>query len=147
MPLVDLLDEWLRETDDRFVCQERVQLDENGEWLLQKPVASVKKAWTAMRPIFGIPASYGPKLLRSSVSSILRQRRVDKDELAVAMGHEPIDSTTAIYAKLDPLDPLYLGTVRQALEDLTAELAKKANLPIRAESTQVGHDGKRRPVP
>ena len=147
LPVVDLLDAWLRETDDRLVCQESVRTDEDGEWILQTPVVSVKKAWTAMRPIFGIPGGYGTKLLRSSVSSLLRQRRVDKDELAVAMGHEPIDSTTAIYAKLDPLDPEYLATVRQALEDLTAEIAKKAGMPIRANSTQVGADGRRRRSP
>lgn len=146
VPVNDLLGEWLSATNDRLVCNEVARTDSAGEWLDQKPVLSVKKAWQAMRADLGIPAGWGPKLIRYSVSSILRQRGVDKDQLAVAMGHQALNTTTERYATLDPEDSRYLESIRAALEDLISELSRKAAVPLHPRRSQVGQDGRRRPI-
>lgn len=146
VPVTKLLGEWLFATDDRLVCAEVVRTDEEGEWLDQRSVQSVKKAWQAMRAELGIPTGWGPKLIRYSVASILRRRGVDKDQLAVALGHQALNTTTERYATLDPEDPRYLESVRALLDELTAELVDKAGTSVHARNTEVGGDGRRRPV-
>jgi integrase len=144
VPVTDLLNDWLSATDDRLVCTEVIRTDEEGEWLDQRPVQSVKKAWQAMRSELGIPVGWGPKLIRYSMASILRRRGVDKDQLAVALGHQALNATTERYATLDPEDPRYLESVRALLEELIADLLQKATVPLRAKRTQVGANGRRR---
>ncbi|WP_353460828.1 hypothetical protein [Sphingomonas faeni] len=146
VPVNDLLSEWLSTTDDRLVCNEVTRTDPDGEWLDQRAVLSVKKAWQSMRAELGIPTGWGPKLIRYSVSSILRRRGVDKDQLAVAMGHQALNATTERYASLDPEDPRYLESVRAVLDDLVSELNRKAGVSLNPRRSQVGQDGRRRPV-
>ncbi|WP_241212557.1 hypothetical protein [Sphingomonas sp. ABOLG] len=144
VPVTELLDDWLSATDDRLVCAEVLRCDDEGDWLDQRPIQSVKKAWQAMQAKLGIPIGWGPKLIRYSVASILRRRGVDKDQLAVALGHQALNSTTERYATLDPEDPRYLESVRALLDELSAELMQKAGTFIRAKSTEVGGNGRRR---
>lgn len=146
VPVTSLLGEWLSATDDRLVCTDVLRTDEDGQWIQQRPVHSVKKAWQAMRGELGIPLGWGPKLIRYSVASILRRRGADKDQLAVALGHQALNATTERYATLDPEDPRYLESVHALLEELTAELMQKVGSALRANPTRIGEDGRRRPI-
>lgn len=124
LPVVDLLHSWLIATDEWFVCREIVTYDveRHEEVVRQIRVASVRSGWDGARARLGIPAGWGPKLIRHSMSSILANRRVDLVELEIALGHRVMKKTTSRYAHLDPG---YLRTIAEGIEDVVADLTRK----------------------
>ena len=67
---------WLEATDDRLVCHESVAEEDEDRWVVQRPVADVKKAWSVMARRFGVPVGFGPKLMRHSMATLIAQRGV-----------------------------------------------------------------------
>lgn len=128
VPVNDLLHEWLAATDQWFVCRERLVFEEGQEIerVQQTGVSSVKSAWDTMRSELGIPAGWGPKLIRHSMASELRRRRVDPWELAGQLGHRVL-KTSEIYAIYDPD---YLSTVQAGIDDVLADLRRSAGAAL-----------------
>ncbi len=124
VPVVDLLDAWLRVTDEWFVCREIMAYDaeRHEDVVRQFRVGSVRSGWDGARKHLGIPAGWGPKLIRHSMSSLLANRRVDLVELEIALGHRVMKRTTSRYAHLDPD---YLRSIADGIEDIAAELMRK----------------------
>ncbi|ARS29373.1 hypothetical protein KC8_19055 [Sphingomonas sp. KC8] len=142
LPIPAMLDRWLRETDNKFVCREVIRRSSDGdEWIEQVPVASVKKAWQGMARDMDIPSGWGPKLIRYSVATIIAEKRVDMAELEIALGHSPVKRTTARYTTFRPA---YLASVRSCIAALWDELERLCEHPLHANLTQVGEDGRRR---
>lgn len=135
VPVVPLLRTWLDATDEWFICTERTRFDpkQRIDVITQEPVASVRTAWEGARQQLGIPAGWGPKLIRHSMSTILANRRVDLVELEMALGHRVLSRTTSRYAIFDPG---YLGTVRDGIEDVVADLTRMAGPALHAKLTQ-----------
>jgi len=135
VPVVDLLHSWLMATDEWFVCNERKRFDADQEIEVveQLRVASVRSGWDTAREALGIPAGWGPKLIRHSMASILANRKVDLVELEMAMGHRVLAKTTSRYAIFDPE---YLGTIRDGIEDVVTDLTKLAGTALHPKLTQ-----------
>lgn len=141
LPVTSLLANWLEATDDRLVCHESVFEDGEDRWVVQRPVADIKKAWRVMADQFGIPVGFGPKLMRHSMATLIAQRGVSQQEIPLALGHVVLPQTTRRYVIFSPE---YLSETRQALEDIASELARKMTTSLHAKHTQVGPDGRRR---
>jgi hypothetical protein len=135
VPVVDLLHSWLSCTDDRMVCGERTGFDakQKIDVTEQYNVASVRKAWDGAREHLGIPAGWGPKLIRHSMATILANRGVDLIQLEMALGHRVLGKTSSRYATFDPT---YLSSIRDGLEDVIADLTKAAGPALHAKLTQ-----------
>ena len=89
-------------------------------WLV--PVGDIGTAWDRMCGQLGLPIGQGEagqKLIRRSVGTLLRSRRVGKDDIELALGHRVFDPVTDLYA---PFDPLYLEQASEALEAICAEI-------------------------
>ncbi|KQN01692.1 hypothetical protein ASE82_14745 [Sphingomonas sp. Leaf230] len=142
LPVTGLLVDWLAATDDRLVCHESIVEEGDDRWLVQRPVADVKKAWSVMARRFGIPLGYGPKLMRHSMATLVAQRGVSPTEIPLALGHAMLPPSTRRYVIFSPH---YLADTRRAIEDITAELARKVAVPLHARRTQLSIDGRRRP--
>lgn len=135
MPVVDLLHSWLDATDDRMICSERAVHDpkQQVDIIEQVRVASVRKAWDGAREQLGIPAGFGPKLIRHSMATILANRRVDLIQLEMALGHRVLSKTSSRYAIFDPD---YLDTIKGGIEDVISDLTAKAGPAIHPKLTQ-----------
>jgi hypothetical protein len=135
LPVVDLLHSWLDTTDDWLVCKELRSFDarQQIDVVEQMRVRAIRSAWDTARDVLGIPAGYGPKLIRHSMATILANRRVDPVELEIAMGHRPISKTTGRYVIFDPD---YLASFRGGVEDVIADLTRKAGPALHAKVTQ-----------
>lgn len=135
LPVVDLMHSWLLATDDWFVCNERTAFDAKlqKDVTTQYKVAAVRSAWDSAKEKMGIPAGWGPKLLRHSMASILANRRVDLVELEIALGHRAIKKTSGHYIVFDPD---YLATVRDGINDVVSDLTKMAGPALHAKLTQ-----------
>lgn len=122
VPVNDLLHSWLSSTDEWLVCKERIWLDpdEQIERVEQIGVKAVRSGWDTMRAHLGIPDGWGPKLVRHSMASELRKRRVDPWELSGQLGHRVL-KTSEIYAIYDPD---YLSTVQVAIDDIILDILK-----------------------
>jgi hypothetical protein len=129
VPVVDLLDAWLRVTDQWFVCREIVTYDaeRREDVVRQLRVGSVRSGWDGARTNLIIPPGWGPKLIRHSMSSLLANRRVDLVELEIALGHRVMKRTTSRYAHLDPD---YLHSIASGIEDIVAELTRKVGMKL-----------------
>jgi integrase len=133
VPVGDLLGEWLEATTDRFVCFEHEREDNDGKpYIEQVGVNSIRSGWDSMRLHLKLPARWGPKLLRHSMATLLRNRRVDPWELKGQMGHK-IPGSTEIYATYDPD---YLGTVQAGIADIVSDLSKPAGAALHPKRTQ-----------
>ncbi|WP_294280707.1 hypothetical protein [uncultured Sphingomonas sp.] len=143
LPVTSLLANWLEATDDRLVCHESVAEEDEDRWVVQRPVADVKKAWSVMARRFGVPIGFGPKLMRHSMATLIAQRGVSQQEIPLALGHVVLPPSTRRYVIFSPA---YLIQTKQALEDIASELARKMSTPLHAKPTQVGPDGRRRRV-
>ena len=124
-----------------LVGDESVFEDDEDRWVVQRPVADIKKAWRVMADQFGVPVGFGPKLMRHSMATLIAQRGVSQQEIPLALGHVVLPQTTRRYVIFSPE---YLSETRQALEDIASELARKMTTPLHAKHTQVGPDGRRR---
>lgn len=135
LPVVGLLDSWLQTTDDWFVCREVTEYDakQQVELTRQIGVDAIRTAWTGAREHLGIPAGWGPKLLRHSMATILANRRVNLIELEMALGHRVLGKTSSAYAIFDPD---YLGTIKEGIEGVIADLTKIAGPALHAKLTQ-----------
>lgn len=135
LPVVPLLRNWLNETDEWFICKERVSFDElqQIEVVEQIGVASIKSAWDTARQALGIPAGRGPKYLRHSMATILANRRVPPDEISLAMGHRVLSSTTEDYVIYNPD---YLEGFRGGVEDVLADLNRIAGAALHPKFTR-----------
>lgn len=71
-----------------------------------------------MRNDLKLPKTCHPKLLRHSMASELRRRRVDPWELAGQLGHQML-KMTEIYAVFAPD---YLSTVQAGINDIIGDL-------------------------
>lgn len=135
VPVNDLLHEWLSATDEWFVCKERISLDPHDQTPVveQIGVKAVRSGWDSMRQCLNIPDGWGPKLIRHSMSSELRKRRVDPWELSGQLGHRVLKTseTYAIY------DPDYLGTVQMGIKDVLADLEMACGSSIHPTFTQL----------
>lgn len=143
LPVTSLLANWLEATDDRLVCHESVAEEDEDRWVVQRPVADVKKAWSVMARRFGVPVGFGPKLMRHSMATLIAQRGVSQQEIPLALGHVVLPPSTRRYVIFSPA---YLIQTKQALEDIASELARRMSTPLHAKPTQVGPDGRRRQV-
>ncbi|MEG3093138.1 hypothetical protein [Sphingomonas sp. PB1R3] len=143
LPVTSLLANWLEATDDRLVCHESVAEEDEDRWVVQRPVADVKKAWSVMARRFGVPVGFGPKLMRHSMATLIAQRGVSQQEIPLALGHVVLPPSTRRYVIFSPA---YLIQTKQALEDIASELARKMATPLHAKPTQVDPDGRRRQV-
>lgn len=88
------------------------------------PIKDVGTAWDRMCGHLGLPIGQGEagqKLIRRSAASMLRAKRVPKDEIELFLGHRVLDEVTDLYA---PFDPEYLEHAAAALEDICAELER-----------------------
>lgn len=86
------------------------------------PVGDVGTAWDRMCGHLGLPIGQGEagqKLIRRSVSTMLRARKVAKDDIELFMGHRVLDPVTDLYA---PYDPEYLESAMIELEAICADL-------------------------
>lgn len=135
LPVVDLLHSWLGTTDEWLVCSETRTFDEKQQIdvIEQHGVSSIRSAWEGAAERLGIPAGWGPKLIRHSMSTILANRKVDLVELEMALGHRVLSKTSSRYAIFDPS---YLGTVRAGIEDVISDLTKMAGPALHAKLTQ-----------
>ncbi|PTR12941.1 phage integrase family protein [Novosphingobium sp. GV055] len=135
LPVVPALDSWLQATDEWFVCREARSFDHRQqiEVVEQVGVGSIRTAWEGAAAKLGIPAGWGPKLIRHSMATILASRRVDLIELEMALGHRVLSKTTGRYAIFDPA---YLGTVKAGIEDVLADLTRMAGPALHAKVTQ-----------
>lgn len=128
LPVVDLLEEWLAATDDWFVCSIR-KIDEDGGKIIQQVgVRSVRSAWETMRAHLKIPGGWGPKLVRYSIATILANRRADRAELEIAMGHRTLSKTTDRYVIFAPD---YLQTISAGIEDVVSDLRRACPSALR----------------
>jgi len=135
VPVVPLLNTWLDTTQEWFVCIESTRIDPKtrAEITVQAPVDGIRSGWNSARGQLGIPAGWGPKLVRHSMATILANRGVDLVQLEMALGHRVLSKTTGRYAIFDPN---YLATVRQGIEDVIADLTKAAGPALHAKLTQ-----------
>lgn len=135
LPVVPLLRRWIEETDEWFVCQERISFDPDQQIdvVEQIAVASVKTAWNSARAALGIPEGRGPKYLRHSMATILANRSVPPDEIALAMGHRVLPSTTEDYVIFNPD---YLQGFRAGVEDVISDLTKMAGAALHPKLTR-----------
>ncbi len=140
VPVVDLLDAWLRVTDEWFVCKEVMAYDaeRHEDVVRQFRVGTVRSGWDGAKAHLGIPAGWGPKLIRHSMSSLLANRRVDLVELEIALGHRVMKRTTSRYAHLDPD---YLRSIAEGIEDIAVELMRKVGNNLqRPPSSRTVHE-------
>lgn len=152
IPVNDVLDSWLKVTDEWFVCREIVTLDgvSLSEWkkthrkqadrelrptesVKQQRVASIRSAWDTMRKELKLPNAWGPKLLRHSMATEVRKRNANPWELSGFLGHH-VAGTSETYAIFDPA---YLGTVHSAISDILADLGRQAGRALHPNITQV----------
>lgn len=135
LPVVPLLDSWLKATDEWFICREVRSFDDRQQIdvVEQVGVDSIRTAWDGAREKLGIPAGWGPKLIRHSMATILAGRRVDLIELEMALGHRVLSKTSSRYAIFDPG---YLGTVKAGIEDVISDLTRIAGPALHAKLTQ-----------
>lgn len=136
VPVVDLLDAWLRATDEWFIVRESVSFDEHQQINVseQLKVASIKSAWNGAKAKFGIPEGWGPKLMRHSMATILAKRRVSLIELEIALGHRVLKKTTSRYAFLEPE---YMSTISAGIDDVISDLFKKVGPALHPKLTRV----------
>jgi hypothetical protein len=84
---------------------------------------SIASTWSRMQADLGLPrdGQAGPKLVRRSMSTLIRQRIGQRDvtELSLFLGHRESSAVTDLYA---PFDPDYLSTVKAAIEGIVDEL-------------------------
>ncbi len=139
MPVVELLQRWLGATDEWLVCRERRSFDDDKQIdvVAQLRVGSVRSGWDTARAQLGIPDGWGPKLIRHSMATILANRRVDLIELEMSLGHRPLGKTSSRYAIFDPD---YLSTIRDGIEDVVADLTRKAGAALYPSCTRVSPD-------
>lgn len=137
VPVVSLLDTWLRATDEWFVCKEIMAYDaeRHEEVVRQFRVGSVRSAWDGAKIELGIPEGWGPKLIRHSMSTLLANRRADLVELEMALGHRVMKKTTSRYAHLDPD---YLRSIVEGIEDIVAELVRKVGTKLLRDPALIG---------
>lgn len=87
------------------------------------PIASIASTWTRMSDALGLPGEgqAGPKLLRRSMATLVRQRIDIRDmpELEMFIGHRTSLKVTDLYA---PFDPAYLSRARAAIESVIDDL-------------------------
>ncbi len=87
------------------------------------PIASIASTWGRMAEALDLPGDgqAGPKLLRRSMATLVRQRidRRDMPELEMFLGHRASLKVTDLYA---PFDPEYLSRVRAAIESVIDDL-------------------------
>jgi hypothetical protein len=135
VPVVDLLHTWLEATDEWFICFERTKFDpkQKVDVITQHGVKGVRSAWDGARQQLNIPAGFGPKLIRHSMSTILANRGVDLVQLEIALGHRPLKKTTSRYAIFDPS---YLDSIKHGINDVIADLTKIAGPAIHPSLTQ-----------
>ena len=136
LPVATVLHDWLRQTDEWFVCRENVQVDQASQEfrLVQSGVVSVRSAWDTARAELGLPAGWGVKLLRHSMATIVANRGVDPFQLKIAMGHQALGGTTeryVIYA------PDYLSSFLETIEAVLADLAPISGGALVPESRQL----------
>lgn len=135
VPVNDILHAWLCQTEDWLVCKERVCSDGDDELerTVQTGVKAARSGWDTMRAALNIPPGWGPKLIRHSMASELRKRRVDPWELSGQLGHRVLKTseTYAIY------DPDYLGTVQMGINDVLSDLAKTCAGALHPTFTQL----------
>ena len=138
VPVNDLLHAWLCDTEEWLVCKERswFDTDEQIERVEQISVKAVRSGWDTMRTHLGIPKGWGPKLVRHSMASELRKRRVDPWELAGQLGHRVL-KTSEIYAIFDPD---YLSTVQLAIADILSDLEKSCGAALQPTFSHVRCD-------
>jgi hypothetical protein len=136
LPAGDVLAGWLEATDEWFVCNPRHEIDPvtGAESIRQVGVASVRSAWDTARGHLGLPAGWGPKLLRHSMATILANRGVNPLEIKIALGHEPIGGSSERYIIFDPG---YLQTFAQGVDDVFADLMKAAPSAFLAQVTNI----------
>lgn len=134
VPVPELLDGWLDTTEEWFICREVERFDEAQQIVVtrQLAVASIRSAWDTARSELRLPEGWGPKLLRHSMATELRRRRVDPWELSGQLGHRVL-RTSEIYAAFDPD---YLGTVTAGIEDVIADLRGCAKTALHPKVTQ-----------
>lgn len=133
VPAGELLTEWLGATDAWFICYERTREGDDGEPVIdQVAVKSIRSAWDTMRDHLKLPATWGPKLLRHSMATELRRRRVDPWELSGQLGHRLL-RTSETYAAFAPD---YLGTVQAGIADVLADLSKSAAAALHPKLTR-----------
>ncbi|WP_454262372.1 tyrosine-type recombinase/integrase [Pseudoxanthomonas mexicana] len=89
-----------------------------------KRLKGVKKAWNKARKAAGLPEWFVPKILRHTVGTELRRRKVVGWDVSAQLGHKKGESapTTENYAKFDPD---YLAGPRDAIDAWMMELAAK----------------------
>jgi integrase len=89
-----------------------------------KRLKSVKNAWAKLQADAGLPDWFIPKILRHSVGTELRRRKVAGWDVSAQLGHKKGESapTTENYAKFDPD---YLAGPRDAIDAWMMELAAK----------------------
>jgi hypothetical protein len=121
VPVIGLLEEWLEDTEEWFLCgRKNIGSKDEPTWQ-QHRVGSVKSAWDTARTELGLPSGWGPKLLRHSKATLLANRRVPPTELKLAMGHEALQGSQKAYVIFAPD---YLAGTREVLEEVCAELRK-----------------------
>ena len=135
VPVIGLLESWLDATDEWLVCAERKSFDERQqiEVVEQVRARSIRSGWDTVSDVLKIPTGWGPKLIRHSMATILANRGVNLVELEIALGHRPLSKTTSRYAIFDPG---YLSTIRAGLEDVVADLGKRAGVALHPKVTQ-----------
>lgn len=135
LPVVGVLHAWLGATDEWLVCREVKSFDEAQQIdvVEQFRVSSVRSAWDGACEVLHIPDGWGPKLIRHSMATILANRRVDLVELEMALGHRVLGRTSSRYAIFDPD---YLGTIRDGIEDVLADLLKRSGGALHPKLTR-----------
>jgi phage protein U len=132
VPVGPNLEAWLAATEEWFVVHER-EIEVAGETEIeQRRVASIRSAWDTMRVTLKLPAGWGPKLLRHSMATELRKRRVDPWELSGQLGHRVL-ATSETYAAFAPD---YLGTVQAGITDVFSELERLAGQAVHPSFTR-----------
>ncbi len=89
-----------------------------------KRLLSIKNAWAKVQAEAGLPDWFIPKILRHTVGTELRRRKVAGWDVSAQLGHKKGESapTTENYAKFDPD---YLAGPRDAIDAWMMELAAK----------------------
>ncbi|HEY1034575.1 MAG TPA: tyrosine-type recombinase/integrase [Pseudoxanthomonas sp.] len=89
-----------------------------------KRLQSIKNAWAKVQAEAGLPEWFIPKILRHTVGTELRRRKVAGWDVSAFLGHKKGESapTTENYAKFDPD---YLAGPRDAIDAWMVELAAR----------------------
>jgi integrase len=84
--------------------------------------ADITTAWRAMIKKLNMETrgESGIKLIRRSMSKLLRDRGAPGDQVSMFLGHHEIDSVTAIYA---PFEPNYLSEALLVIDAMVSEIS------------------------